>query len=460
MFELIAISVSIVLVVVFTTMFLASCYKRCPSNQILVVYGKVGGDGTAKCIHGGGTFVWPLIQSYTYMSMIPFNLNPKLDNGISRGNIVTRVDTNFTVAISTDKTVVANASERLLGLQQSQIASLANEAIVGQLRQIVSTMTIDELNTDRDTFAKKANEFVETELNKLGLTAINVNINSINDAAGVLDAKGKRAAEEAKQDAVVAVAEQLKKGELGKAQADQERETGVADFNSKKEQGKQKALFEQQAEVERSRSASLKIQNESKALTAQYNAELQIAEAKSLEEGQVAKLAAEVKVQEKQKDLEKARLETSEIARQEVELKKIKLQAEAEAEAIRIVAKAEAEKTEMQAKAKANGEKAMLEAKASGYKSMLESMGKQAPALLMIEKVEELGKIQAEAISKIRIDKLSIIDSGSGNTISNLSQDLVKSFPKMKAIADGMGFELPEFLGKFEKELPETTSKQ
>lgn len=457
--ELIFISVSIALVAIFTVTFLASRYKRCPSNQILVVYGKVAGSGTSKVYHGGGAFVWPLVQDYTYLSLTPFNLNVRLDNGIAKGNIVTRVDTNFTIAISTEEAITVNAAERLLGLDVEQVANLANEAIIGQLRQIVSTMSIDDLNTNRDEFAKQIDQLVETELNKLGLTAINVNINHINDSAGVLDAKGKRAAEEAKQDAVVAVAEQLKKGETGKAKADQERIVAVAEANAKSEQGKQKALFEQQAEIEKSRAESLKIQNESRAQTARYNAELQIAEAKALEEGQVAKLEAERKVEEKQKELEQARLETEELARQEVELKKIKLQAEAEAEAIRTVAKARAEEIELNSLARAKGEKAMLDAKAEGYKSMLSSMGHQAPAILMIEKIEELGKIQAEAISKIKIDKLSIIDSGSGNTISNLSQDLVKSFPKMKAIADGMGFELPEFLGKFEKE-PEQPSKQ
>ncbi|MBQ1612817.1 MAG: hypothetical protein II085_05010, partial [Alphaproteobacteria bacterium] len=51
--------------------FVANQYKRCPSNKIIVVYGRTGGDKTAKCVHGGGTFVIPLIQDYGVLSLEP-----------------------------------------------------------------------------------------------------------------------------------------------------------------------------------------------------------------------------------------------------------------------------------------------------------------------------------------------------------------------------------------------------
>jgi flotillin len=523
--ELIIGSVVLLVFLVAKVLFLISRYKRCPSNEVLVIYGKVGEGRTSKVLHGGGAFVWPLIQDYAYMSLTPYSLAPKLTGGISKENIRVNIPTNFTIAISEKPDILKNAAERLLGLDEKSILELANDAIIGQLRQIVSTMGIEELNTDRDKFVESVNKFVENELNKLGLTIINVNIVDIQDESGYLEAIGQRAAQEAKQKAVVDVANQLKLGDTGKAQADMERVSKVAELNKEKEAkvaemiaqqevAKQNAEYLKQAEIAKSNAASTKTQVEAQAEIARSNAELeankikaqaesdalqvtakaesaarqvkaqaqskaeqakaesmlkiesakaqadadakkaefqsalQVTEARALKEGQVAKLEAEKLVMDAKKSLMVAELEKDQLAQQEVELKKAKLAAEAKAAAIRIEAEAEALKINILAKAKADGEKMMLDAKAAGYENLVKSTGDQLGALLTIEQLPELVKVQAEAIKAIKIDKLSIVEGSNGSAISNLSQDLVKTLPKLHEMAQTFGLQLPPVLGK------------
>lgn len=444
----------LVLMVVSLGFFISTRYKRCPSNRILVVYGKVGKGETSRCLHGGGTFVWPLIQDYTYLSMEPLGIKQRIE-GLSNENIKVNIPANFTVGISSRPEILNNAAERLLGLGSDQIRSLAGEAILGQLRQVVASMKIEELNRDRDNFAKLIKQYVETELNKIGLTVLTVNIEEITDNADYLASIGKRAAEEARQKAEVDVAEQLRLGASGKAKADKEREISVSESMAEQEIRKNAARFRQLAEVETSRAESLKIQNESKANAAEYEADLKVREAESLEKGEIAKLDAERKVMDMQKKLRMAEIEKEELARQEVELKKAKLAAEAKAEAIRIEAKAEAEKITLESEAKAKGEKALLDAKAEGYKSLMESMGDQAVSILTVEQLPQLVAAQVEAIKGIKIDKLTILEGGSGNAISSLAKDLTRALPGIHEIAKNVGLELPETLGKMAQ--PEST---
>lgn len=447
---LIGIISTIVSIIVFSLLFITTRYKRCPSNKVLVIYGKVGKGEASECLHGGGAFIWPLIQGYTFLSLDPFSINPKLEGGISKENIRVNIPTNFTVAISREPAILKNAAERLLGLDIKKINDLAQDAIIGQLRQVVASMGIEELNTNRDEFSKLVKQYVETELNKLGLTAINFNIIDIKDESGFLESIGLRAAEEAKQKASVDVAQQLKMGATGKAEADRDREVKVANLVADQEISKNGATFRQAAEVEKSRAESLKIQNESKAKNYEYEAELKVKQADSLKKGELAKLDAERMVMEKQKALHIAELESVELAKQEVELKKIKLIAEGKAEAVRIEARANSEKIQMEAEARAIGEKAMLDAKASGYKSLISSMGSQAAALLTIEQLPELVKAQVEAIKGIKIDKLTILEGSQGNAISGLVKDLVKTMPAIHEIAKNVGLQLPEILGKMD----------
>ena len=216
-------------------------YRKCPSDKILVIYGKVGEDRSAKCIHGGASFIWPVIQSYQFLDLTPMSIEVNLTNALSRQNIRIDVPSRFTVGISTEEGIMQNAAERLLGLNLKEIQELAKDIIFGQLRLVVATMDIEEINTDRDKFLAAVSSNVETELKKIGLRLINVNVTDINDESGYIEALGKEASAKAINDARKSVAERDRDGATGEANANQEKRINVARANSIAVQGENEA---------------------------------------------------------------------------------------------------------------------------------------------------------------------------------------------------------------------------
>ena len=214
----------IVVVLLVVLLGLLSRYRKCPSDKVLVIYGKVGSDKSgqsrsAKCIHGGASFIIPVLQSYQYMDLTPISIIVDLKNALSKQNIRVDVPSRFTVGISTEPGIMQNAAERLLGLKLPEIQELAKDIIFGQLRLIIATMDIEEINTDRDKFLLSVSSNVEIELKKIGLRLINVNVTDINDESGYIEALGKEAAAKAINDAKKSVAEKNRDGEIGQANA-------------------------------------------------------------------------------------------------------------------------------------------------------------------------------------------------------------------------------------------------
>lgn len=212
----------------FFVVFVVKQYKRCPSNQVLVLYGKVGGNRAAQCIHGGGKFVVPLIQDYTYLTLEPMVIDIPLQGALSLNNIRVNVPSTFTVGISTDPVLMNSAAERLLFLPEAKVKDQAQDIILGQLRLVIATLSIEEINKDREKFMALINTNVTEEINKIGLSLINVNIRDITDESGYIEAIGKRAAAEAINRAKVEVAQQERDGATGQAIADREKTINVA----------------------------------------------------------------------------------------------------------------------------------------------------------------------------------------------------------------------------------------
>jgi flotillin len=222
--------------VIVLVMSFAKRYKRCPSNKILVIYGKTG-SGVARCIHGGAAFVWPLIQAYEYLSLEPFVVPIDLKSALSSENIRVTVPTTVTAAISTERGIMENAAIRLLGLNDQQIRDQAQDIILGQMRSVIATMRIEEINQDRQAFLSKVNEAVSGELEKIGLHLVNVNIKDIEDDSGYIVALGRRAAAEAINQANIDVAEQEKKGQIGVATRQRDQRVAVAAATAEAESG-------------------------------------------------------------------------------------------------------------------------------------------------------------------------------------------------------------------------------
>jgi len=442
------------LLIISTIIFLASRYKRCPSDKILVVYGKVGKGQHANCIHGGGAFIWPLIQDYTYLSLTPMTIPIALQNALSMQNIRINVPSTFTVGINTQPNIMSNAAERLLGLEKAQIESMCKEIIFGQLRLTVASLTIEQINQDRESFLEAIRKNVEPELNKIGLYLINVNITDITDESDYIESIGKKAAAEAVNKAKIEVAKQDKFGAIGESEAVKEKTVSVArnvaeGVKGEKEADSDKRIFVKQKEAE-----AVAGENKSFGLIAQSTAQLEIEKANASQKSEVAKRNAEVEIQKAQYLAEKERLNAQILVQQEIEKRKIELAADAEAEKKRKEAAGEADAILSRFNAEAKGIQKVLESKASGYKLLVESCGgdsKSAANFLLIEKLQEIVKLQVEAIKHLKIDKITVWDSGidanGQTTTSNFISGLIKSLPPLQDITQMAGLELPDYLG-------------
>jgi flotillin len=452
--------VAFVFLVFSTILFLAGRYKRCPSDKILVIYGRVEKGQSSRTMHGGGAFVWPLIQDYAFLSLTPITISIPLENALSQQNIRIHVPSTFTVGVSTNPAIMGNAAERLLHLDQNAIEDMAKEIIFGQLRLTVASLTIEQINQDRESFLESIRKNVEPELNKIGLHLINVNITDITDESDYINSIGKKAASEAVNKAKVDVAEQEKLGAIGEAEANREKQIRVAEAMAKAEIGRKTAEADQRKEVQKQEADAVQGENVANANIADYNAELEVKRAAALQTGEVAKFEAQVKIQQAFYDSEQERLRAAEVVRQEIEKNKIEIAAEAEAERIRREAKGTADGILFKYEAEAKGIRKLLDSKAAGYRELVEIVNgdsQAAATLLLIEKLEELVARQVEAISNLKIDKITVWDSGGGgngdgSSTSNFISNLFKSLPPLQDISEMAGFELPDYLGKAVKE--------
>ncbi|OHB78351.1 MAG: flotillin [Planctomycetes bacterium RBG_16_64_12] len=475
-------------------------YKRCPSNRVLVVYGKTGHAGEAgTCVHGGARLIVPLFQDYEWLSLEPMQIEIPLRGALSMENIRVNVPSVFTVAIGTTPELMQNAAIRVLRLTTADIKRQAEDIIFGQLRQVIASMRIDEINRDRERFLESIQASLEPELKKIGLVLINVNITDITDESGYIEAIGRKAASEAIQQAEIDVAVQVKKGAIGVAEAQREKEIQVANAQKvqtigtreaerdrairvaemDKEQvvGEQTASFEREAQVAHAdREKRIRIaeanaraiegENEAEAAIAASKATLKVKEAEAYQLGETrARIARAAVLEAESLAMAKAALAEA----QEVEAKRrAELEAPAKAEKARIVvdAEAEAEKRRIEAQGEASAIFAKLEAEARGQYEILAKKGEglqtiidacggaqEAFQMMMLEHFDDLVNASAQAISNIKFDKIVVWEGGNGqngtSSTANWLHEMSRTLPPMlQVMKDIGGIEIPETLAK------------
>jgi len=458
--DFIGLFIALIVIVAMLLIFVVSRIRKCPADKILVVYGKVGKntDGSNKsatCIHGGAKFVIPFIQAYQYLDLTPLSISVDLTKALSRQNIRIDVPSRFTVGISTESNVMMNAAERLLGLALEEIQELAKDIIFGQLRLVIATMDIEEINTNRDKFLEAVTENVETELKKIGLRLINVNVTDINDESGYIEALGKEAAAKAINDAKKSVAEKNRDGSIGEANALRDQRISVATANALAIEGENKS----KAEVSKSDASRREIEAESLRRATQAE---KISAAKALQQA----YAAEKEAEAARASREKASLEADVIVKSEIERERKIIEAEADAEQIRRRAKGEADGRYAQMEAEARGTLEILSKQAEGFKELVNAAGNNANAAiqyLIAEKLETLVGIQVEAIKNLKFDSVTVWDSGNNGegktSTANFASGLLKSIPPLNDLFKMTGMDMPSYLGKDQEEMKEDVKK-
>ncbi len=435
--------ISLIIVGLGTIFFWIQRYKRCPSDKILVVYGKTQGGRSSRCVHGGAAFVWPVIQDFQWLDLTPIPIDISLTGALSKQNIRVNTPSTFTVGISTETGVMENAAERLLGLNMQAIREQASDIIFGQMRVVIATMDIEEVNANRDLLIEKITNGVEVELKKVGLKLINVNIKDITDESGYIDALGKEASARAINEAKVSVAERERDGEIGAAEAERERRIQVSSAQATATEGENLAKIkvaqsdaqrrEQEAEAERLAVAAEKVKS-----------------AEAFKEA----YAAETEAERARANREQASQHANIVVPAEIEKMKIETLAEADAEKIRRLKKGEADGIQSMMEAEANGTLAALQSKAEGFGQIVHAAGGAdlASTLLVTEQLPQLVAEQVKAIANLKIDSVTVWDSGKGeggkNDTANFVSGLVGALPPLHQITKNVGIELPEFLGK------------
>lgn len=447
----ILIAICVAVVIVFALLMgILSRYRKCPSDKILVIYGKVGSDKngqarSAKCVHGGAAFIMPIIQSYQFMDLTPISINVDLKNALSKQNIRVDVPSRFTVGISTEPGIMQNAAERLLGLRMNEIQELAKDIIFGQLRLVVATMEIEEINNDRDKFLVAVSNNVEIELKKIGLRLINVNVTDINDESGYIEALGKEAAAKAINDAKKSVAEKDRDSEIGQANAQRDQRIQVAAANALAIKG------ENESKIEVAQSEALRREKEAESMRLATAAEA-VQAAKAKEEAYIAQQQAE----QTRAALETATQQADVIVKAKIAKEQAEIEAEAKAEVARRTAKGEADALFAKMEAQARGAQEILVKQADGMRELVNAAGGNADSaikLILANNMEELMKIQVEAIKNIKIDKVTVWDGGSkgenGKTATaDFISGIMKAVPPMGEMFNQAGMELPKFLGE------------
>ena len=456
-----------------------SRFKRCPSNRILVIFGKTG-QGVARCVHGGAAFIWPVVQDYDWLYLDPFDIPLELTSALSHENIRVTVPTTVTAAISTEEGVMQNAAVRLLGRSREEVQKISQDIILGQMRAVMATMRIEEINRDRQAFMAKVNEAVAIEIEKIGLSVINVNIKDVDDESGYIKALGKKAAAQAINQAMIDVAEQEKLGSIGVAERERDRRRAVAgavaegavgEAEAERDRRKAVAVAESaasigEADAERERrqqttlldALAVETEAEANSRKASYNAGQKVAEEEARGKAQTAAVQADGTIRVAQEQAQRAAEEARgqrEQARLYAEVvvpaDAAKQKAEAEGQKRALVAKGEAEATLARMQAEARGIQAILDAKAGGYKALVnacEGDGALASGLLLIEKLADVARIQTDAVKNLPLEKIVVWDSGTNGGMGNLGARLMGVLPPMHELAKLAGLELPEYLGR------------
>ncbi len=465
---------------------LVSRYRMCPPDRILVVFGKVASGQSSKCYHGGATFVMPFFQSFAYLDLTPITLDIELKGALSSQNIRIDAPASFTIGISTDPEVMQNAATRLLGRSLDEVQQLAAEIIMGQMRVVFASMTIEEINNDREKLIAAITKGVEVELHKVGLRMINGNIRDIKDQSGYIDALGKESAARAINDAQIKVAQENQRGSIGRAEAEREQAIRVANAQAEAKRGQNTA----QVMIAKSDADLASEQAEAKR---RVEAAQKVAEARALQEGYKAQQEAELA----RADRDKAQQQADQIVKAEIDKERVRIDAEAKASQTRIIqegqsaayviqkdaeaegvrrvaegeaagirAKLSAEATGIQAKlmAEAEGTRALLDAKAQGFEKLLRVADDTAGAtqLLIAENIVRIAEIQAGAIKGLSFEKVIVMggggaNGGASNGPGQFVQDLYKGVLPINELAKSVGLNLPAFLGTEGKTAPGST---
>jgi len=444
----------------------AKQYRKVGPNEVLIISGGrkrpvIDPDGTKRIVGyryrlGGGTFVLPFIETVDTLPMEVIPMDIKTPEVHTHSGVPLIVNGTAQVKIDSADPSIRSAAEQFLGLGKEGIRDISMTILEGKMRDVIGTMTVEDIYRGRHEFSKKVIEMSQDDFVKMGLTILSFSLKDISDTQGYLDALGKPQIAAAKRDATIAEAETEKEAIIRSSQAKKEGEVARL--------GSQALIAKAQWENEAKKAESQVLVNQKKA-QADYSYELERFRLSQ----EIKKEEAKVQLIEKEQAI---KIEELEITRREKELnsnvikpadaRKYQIKAEAEAEEFRIQAeakgKAEAMKAEGHALAESMKEKGFAEAEAMLEKAKAWEKYNQAAILeIYLNKLPELAKAVAEPLSKV--DKIVLIGGDKGTGATKITAQVAEVLAQMPEVVQSLtGVDLKKYFK--EKLTPETKEEK
>jgi len=443
----------IIVILVLLSILIAKQYRKVGPNEVLIISGGrkrsvLQPDGTKRKVGyryrlGGGTFVWPFLETVDILPIDVINLSIKIPEVLTYGGILIMADASAQVKINSDENSIRLAAEQFLGTGKDGIRDISSTILEGKTRAVIGTMTVEDIYRGRGEFADKVIKSVENEFYRMGLTLISFALKEISDTQGYLDALGKPQIAAAKRDATIAEAETEKEAVIKSSAARKEGE--VARLNAD-------ALIAKAQWENEAKKAESQAQVNQKKARADFAYELE----RSCLNQDIKREEAKVKLIEKEESI---KLETLEITRREKELDSSVIKP-ADARKYQIKAEAEAEGFRIQAEAKGKSEALMLEAKAEAEKIKQKGLAEaeimlrkanawekynQAAILeIYLKSLPELARAVSEPLSKV--DKIILVGGDKGTGATKITSQVADILAQMPDVVESLtGIDLKKY---------------
>ncbi len=443
----------IIVILVLLSILIAKQYRKVGPNEVLIISGGrkrsvLQPDGTKRKIGyryrlGGGTFVWPFLETVDILPIDVINLSIKIPEVLTYGGILIMADASAQVKINSDENSIRLAAEQFLGTGKDGIRDISSTILEGKTRAVIGTMTVEDIYRGRGEFADKVIKSVENEFYRIGLTLLSFALKEISDTQGYLDALGKPQIAVAKRDATIAEAETEKEAVIKSSAARKEGE--VARLNAD-------ALIAKAQWENEAKKAESQAQVNQKKARADFAYELE----RSCLNQDIKREEAKVKLIEKEESI---KLETLEITRREKELDSSVIKP-ADARKYQIKAEAEAEGFRIQTEAKGKSEALMLEAKAEAEKIKQKGLAEaeimlrkanawekynQAAILeIYLKSLPELARAVSEPLSKV--DKIILVGGDKGTGATKITSQVADILAQMPDVVESLtGIDLKKY---------------
>lgn len=443
----------IIIIIVLLSLLMAKQYRKVGPNEVLIISGGrkrtvIEPDGTKRKIGyryrlGGGTFVLPFLETVDILPMEVITLNIKTPEVLTRGGVPLLAEATSQVKIDSKDHSIRLAAEQFLGLGKDGIRDVSMTILEGKMREVIGTMTAEEIYQGRHEFSAKVIQAAQSDLLRMGLTMISYALKDISDTQGYLDALGKPQIAAAKRDAAIAEAETEKEAVVKSSQARKEGEVArlAAEALIAKAQWDNEAKKSQsQVDVNR-RKAQADLAYELERHSINQEIKKEEAKAKQIEKEEAIKIE-ELEIARREKELDSSVIKPA-------EARKHQIKAEAEAEGYRIQAeakgRAEAHKLEGVAEAEQIKQKGLAEAEAMVKKAQAwEKYNEAALFEMYIKALPELAKAVSEPLSKV--DKIVVVGGDGSVGTSKLTAQVAEVLAQMPEVVKSLtGVDLKKY---------------